>query len=81
MQLAKVDCTWVEFSCYIFVFLTSSILILSAHVLMYDNDMRKRKASGETHVSYSQQEAKILKLRCPTPRPILIRQDFFKRQN
>ena len=77
MQLAKFDCTWIEFACYVFALLKSSILRLSAHVLMHDNDTRKRKDSGEAHVSCSQQEAKILKLRCPRPRPILIRQDFF----
>ena len=76
MQLAKVDCTWIEFSCYVFVLLTSSILRLSAHVLMYDNDMKKRKDSGEAHVSYSQQEANILKLRCPRPRHIFVSPGF-----
>ena len=70
MQLAKADCTWTEFSCYAFVLLTSSILRLCPHVLMYGNDIRKRKDSGEARVSCSQQEAKILKLRCPRPRPV-----------
>ena len=70
MQLAKVDCTWTEFACYIFVLFTSSILRLSPRVLMYGNDMRKRKDGEEAHVSCSQKEAKILKLRCPRPRPI-----------
>ena len=77
MQPAKIDYTWIEFACYVFVLLTSSVLTLSAHVLMYDNDMRKRKDSGEAHVSYSQQESKTLKLHCPKPRPILIRKDIF----
>ena len=70
MQLAKVNCTWTEFACYVFVLLTSSILRLSPHVLMYGNDMRNRKDGGEAHGSCSQQETKLLKLRCPRPRPI-----------
>ena len=70
MQLAKVDCTWTEFPCYVFVLLTSLILRLSPHVLKYGNDMRKRKDGGEAHVSCSQKEDKILKLCCPRPRPI-----------
>ena len=53
MQLARVDCTWTEFACYVFVLLTSSILRLSPHVLMYGNDMRKRQDGGEVHVSCS----------------------------
>ena len=59
-----------EFLCYVFVLLTFSILRLSPHTLMYGKDMRKKKDGGEAHVSCSQQEAKILKLRCPRPRPI-----------
>ena len=78
MELAKVECTWTEFVCYVFVLLTSSIRRLTPHVLMYGNDMRKRKNGGEAHVSCSQQEAKILKLRCPRPSlGLLIRQDLF----
>ena len=77
MQLAKVHCIcWTELACYVSMLLTSSFLRLSPHVLMYGNDMRKRKDGGEAHVSCNQKEAKILKF-VALNLGLLIRQDPF----